>query len=33
MMNILCVFATMPVGGAEMLWLNVLRLDRDRFNP
>jgi hypothetical protein len=34
MKNILSVFMTMPVGGAEVLWLNVLKkLDRSRFNP
>lgn len=34
MKNILSVFMTMPVGGAEILWLNVLKkLDRSRFNP
>lgn len=34
MINVLGLFATMPVGGAEILWLNVLRkIDRSRFNP
>ncbi len=34
MKNILSVFVTMPVGGAEIFWLNVLqKLDRTRFNP
>ncbi len=34
MKNVLSVFVTMPVGGAEIFWLNVLqKMDRARFNP
>ncbi len=34
MINVLSLFATMPVGGAEIFWLNVLqKIDRSRFNP
>ena len=34
MKNVLSIFVTMPVGGAEIFWLNVLqKLDRSRFNP
>ncbi len=34
MKKILSVFSTMPVGGAEIFWLNILKeIDRSRFEP
>ena len=34
MKTVLCVFVTMPVGGAESFWLNILsKLDQTRFYP
>ena len=34
MKNVLSLFVRMPVGGAEIVWLNILqKMDRSRFNP